>query len=95
MPSFRASLASFVIQWKFSDLKHASDQGVLQHIKDTWREANAQVIVPSQVNAVEEEVGGCQVFHVAPKEKVETKKVVVYWHGGECSWNGASMAMQD
>lgn len=83
MPSLRATLASYVVQYKFSHRKNATPQGILDDIRDTWRAENAKEVVPT---SDEEMFNGWQVFHVRPRgEKVETKKVVIYWHGGEFS----------
>lgn len=87
MPSFRATLASYAVQWKFSHRKNATPQGILDDIRDTWRAENAREVVPT---SDEELFNGWQVFHVRPRgEKVETRKVVVYWHGGESDFSGS------
>lgn len=81
MPSLRANLAFYAVQYKFSHRKHATPQQILDDVRDTWRQENAPEVVPT---SDEEVFAGVQVFHVRPRgERVETGKVVVYWHGGE------------
>ncbi|KAI5455193.1 hypothetical protein NCC49_000010 [Naganishia albida] len=80
MPSLRANLAFYAVQYKFSHRKHATPQQILDDVRDTWRQENAPEVVPT---SDEEVFAGAQVFHVRPRgERVETGKVVVYWHGG-------------
>jgi hypothetical protein len=85
MPSLLARLASYAVSYKFSSRRNASEQQILESVRDTWEAENAPEVVPT---AAEETFKGSkeewQVFHVRPRgEKVETGKVVVYWHGGE------------
>lgn len=85
MPSLRASLARYLISWRYADQRAASVQHLLETVRDEWEEQTA----PDHITGAEEELfrgtlDSWQVFHVVPRSgEVQSGKVIVYWHGGE------------
>lgn len=94
MPSIRARLASYYVSYKFGARRTATQQQLLEGIRDGWQAENAPEVVPT---AAEESFKGSvetwQVFHLRPRgEAVEKGKVVVYWHGGE--WTASALSVE-
>ncbi|KAJ9112625.1 hypothetical protein QFC19_000645 [Naganishia cerealis] len=85
MPSIRARLAAAAIGWKYSDRKHASEQGILDGVRDSWARETSDEVVPTSAEERFASKGSdekWQVFHIRPRtEPVQVGKVVVYFHG--------------
>lgn len=91
MPSLKANLLWYVIWLKYRSAKQQTEQGLLEHVRNTWRDADPAVPPPASFDADgtievsrERMTGGqgWEVFHCRPRSGVESDKVTIYWHGG-------------
>lgn len=89
MPSIKANLLWYVIWLKFRSTKQQTEQGLLEHIRDTWQSSDPAVPPPASfaaddsIEITRERMKGGQqweVFHCRPRGGSD--KVTLYWHGG-------------
>jgi len=89
--SFAGWITHWIIYFRFFLANRATVKMLQNNVKKTYTSENAFQVLPSNITSntklsVKRELlkseQTWEVFHVRPKGGRETKKVVVYWHGG-------------
>jgi acetyl esterase/lipase len=89
--SFAGWLTHWIIYFRFFLANRATIKQIENNTRKTFATENAPQVLPSNITSSPklsvkretlESEQKWEVFHVKPKTGKETKKVVVYWHGG-------------
>jgi len=89
--SFAGWLTHWIIYFRFFLANRATVKQLENNTRKTFAAENASQVLPSNIASspklsvkreILDSLQRWELFHVRPKTGKETKKVVVYWHGG-------------